>query len=42
MVSEAFADRPVKQLVLFDVDGTLTLARQVCLSRRQVQPWKGS
>ncbi|KAI1788462.1 eukaryotic phosphomannomutase [Ganoderma leucocontextum] len=29
MVSAAFADRPVKKLVLFDVDGTLTPARQV-------------
>ncbi|KAG6910243.1 Phosphomannomutase 1 [Tephrocybe rancida] len=28
MVSSAFADRPSKKLVLFDVDGTLTLARQ--------------
>ncbi|KAI0794010.1 eukaryotic phosphomannomutase [Fomes fomentarius] len=28
MVSPAFADRPLKKLVLFDVDGTLTLARQ--------------
>ncbi|KAG6817532.1 Phosphomannomutase 1 [Tephrocybe sp. NHM501043] len=28
MVSSAFADRPQKKLVLFDVDGTLTLARQ--------------
>ncbi|KAI0766574.1 eukaryotic phosphomannomutase [Trametes elegans] len=28
MVSSAFADRPLKKLVLFDVDGTLTLARQ--------------
>jgi len=28
MVSAAFADRPVKKLVLFDVDGTLTPARQ--------------
>lgn len=24
-----FADRPIKKLVLFDVDGTLTPARQV-------------
>ena len=30
MVSAAFADRPLKKLVLFDVDGTLTPARQVC------------
>jgi len=29
MVSSAFADRPVKKLCLFDVDGTLSLARQV-------------
>lgn len=29
MVS-VFADRPLKKLVLFDVDGTLTPARQVC------------
>lgn len=29
MVSSDFANRPNK-LVLFDVDGTLTLARQVC------------
>nr|VWP00395.1 Uncharacterized protein [Ganoderma boninense] len=28
MVSAAFADRPLKKLVLFDVDGTLTPARQ--------------
>ncbi|EMD39038.1 hypothetical protein CERSUDRAFT_112726 [Gelatoporia subvermispora B] len=28
MVSSAFSDRPVKKLVLFDVDGTLTPARQ--------------
>ncbi|KAL1658505.1 eukaryotic phosphomannomutase-domain-containing protein, partial [Schizophyllum commune] len=28
MVSSAFADRPQKKLVLFDVDGTLTPARQ--------------
>jgi len=28
MVSPDFADRPIKQLVLFDVDGTLTPARQ--------------
>jgi len=25
----SFADRPIKKLVLFDVDGTLTPARQV-------------
>lgn len=31
MVSQDFADRPVKKLVLFDVDGTLSLARQVPL-----------
>ncbi|KAF7356856.1 Eukaryotic phosphomannomutase [Mycena venus] len=29
MVSAAFADRPIKKLVLFDVDETLTPARQV-------------
>ncbi|KAH6916142.1 phosphomannomutase [Coprinopsis sp. MPI-PUGE-AT-0042] len=29
MVSAAFADRPQKKLCLFDVDGTLSLARQV-------------
>ena len=29
MVSAAFADRPQKKLVLFDVDGTLSLARKV-------------
>ncbi|KAF8661260.1 hypothetical protein AX16_001363 [Volvariella volvacea WC 439] len=28
MVTSAFADRPLKKLVLFDVDGTLTPARQ--------------
>ncbi|KAJ8094663.1 Phosphomannomutase 1 [Marasmius tenuissimus] len=28
MVSSEFADRPLKKLVLFDVDGPLTLARQ--------------
>ncbi|KAI0077722.1 eukaryotic phosphomannomutase [Panus rudis PR-1116 ss-1] len=28
MVSQAFADRPLKKLVLFDVDGTLSPARQ--------------
>ncbi|KIK61597.1 hypothetical protein GYMLUDRAFT_42608 [Collybiopsis luxurians FD-317 M1] len=28
MVSSEFADRPLKKLVLFDVDGTLSLARQ--------------
>jgi phosphoserine phosphatase len=27
----AFADRPHKKLILFDVDGTLTPARQVCV-----------
>ena len=30
MVSAAFADRPLKTLCLFDVDGTLSPARQVC------------
>ena len=34
MVSSAFANRPLRKLVLFDVDGPLTLARQVCLSFR--------
>ena len=29
MVSQAFANRPTKKLLLFDVDGTLTPARQV-------------
>lgn len=29
MPSESFPDRPIKKLVLFDVDGTLTPARQV-------------
>ena len=29
MVSAEFADRPLKTLCLFDVDGTLTLARKV-------------
>jgi len=29
MVTAAFADRPLKKLCLFDVDGTLSLARQV-------------
>jgi phosphomannomutase len=29
MASQDFAGRPLKKLVLFDVDGTLTLARQV-------------
>ena len=29
MVSSEFANRPLKKLCLFDVDGTLTLARQV-------------
>lgn len=27
--TSTFADRPQKKLVLFDVDGTLSLARQV-------------
>ncbi|EDR05541.1 phosphomannomutase [Laccaria bicolor S238N-H82] len=31
MVSAAFASRPVKKLCLFDVDGTLSLARQEAL-----------
>jgi phosphomannomutase len=31
MASQDFADRPFKKLVLFDVDGTLSLARQVRL-----------
>lgn len=29
MASSTFADRPVKKLLLFDVDDTLTLPRQV-------------
>ena len=29
MASQDFSDRPSKKLVLFDVDGTLTPARQV-------------
>lgn len=29
MATSTFADRPLKTLVLFDVDGTLTPARQV-------------
>lgn len=29
MVSADFVERPIKKLVLFDVDGTLTPARQV-------------
>jgi phosphomannomutase len=29
MVSADFAERPIKKLVLFDVDGTLSPARQV-------------
>jgi hypothetical protein len=31
MASQDFANRPIKKLLLFDVDGTLTLARQVRL-----------
>jgi phosphomannomutase len=31
MASQDFASRPIKKLVLFDVDGTLTPARQVRL-----------
>lgn len=31
MASQDFTDRPIKKLVLFDVDGTLTPARQVRL-----------
>lgn len=31
MASQDFADRPLKKLILFDVDGTLTPARQVRL-----------
>lgn len=31
MSTSAFADRPLKKLVLFDVDGTLTPARRVRL-----------
>jgi phosphoserine phosphatase len=30
MVHSSFGDRKYKKLVLFDVDGTLTPARQVC------------
>jgi hypothetical protein len=30
MASQDFASRPINKLVLFDVDGTLTPARQVC------------
>ena len=29
MASQEFSDRPIKKLLLFDVDGTLTPARQV-------------
>ena len=29
MTPKTFADRPINKLVLFDVDGTLTPARQV-------------
>jgi hypothetical protein len=36
MATSTFADRPLKTLVLFDVDGTLTPARQV--SRLSFQP----
>lgn len=36
MVSQAFADRPNKKLILFDVDGTLTPARQVCITQMNV------
>lgn len=32
MSSSDFADRPLKKLVLFDVDGTLTAARSVTTS----------
>jgi phosphoserine phosphatase len=31
MASQDFSDRPSNKLVLFDVDGTLTPARQVYL-----------
>jgi phosphomannomutase len=31
MPSQEFSDRPINKLVLFDVDGTLTPARQVCI-----------
>ncbi len=33
MASTDFADRKKKILLLFDVDGTLSLARQVCIGR---------
>jgi hypothetical protein len=36
MATSTFADRPLRTLVLFDVDGTLTPARQV--SRLPFQP----
>ena len=29
MASQEFSDRPIKKILLFDVDGTLTPARQV-------------
>ena len=32
MALKTFADRPINKLVLFDVDGTLTPARQVQIS----------
>jgi len=32
MAPKTFADRPINKLVLFDVDGTLTPARQVEIS----------
>ena len=33
MASQEFSDRPIKKLLLFDVDGTLTPARQVNILR---------
>ncbi len=38
MVSATFADRPIKKLVLFDVDDTLTAPRQVCLRVMRCSP----
>lgn len=38
MVSSIFADRPIKKLVLFDVDGTLTPARKVRLFPNMHRP----
>ena len=36
MAPKTFADRPINKLVLFDVDGTLTPARQVEIILRLV------